>query len=137
MINPDERTRSSQLFVGKIKRLDATFGSVFQTFDKVIIHNEQISTEFPTLPEDHEVYILTTWDKEEGIPTSLFTITEDKCLEFWRNRVQIKASVPTYLYCEPHYYAHNEYVYSSSSTERKSKFQFDYKNFTKKQIISW
>ena len=137
----EEKTRSSQLFVGQITRLDATCGQDFQTFDEVSIFNEQIGSDSPLIPFVKKIFVVTTWDRSDGLPLHLFIVDKDEedCLNFWRERVQRKNSKTSSLFCVPHFLAKGEYVYYSSSSPSDSQlcYQFDYQFFSKSQQISW
>ena len=131
------KTRSSRLFIGSIHRTNVSSGKAFQTFDLVTICNEQLVSSYPpVIPVEYNINLITTWDREEGLPESFFQIDSEECCEFWKRKAFFKSEEASFLYCEPHLYE-GEFIYSSSKENRNLTYQFSYDNLTQFQSISW
>ena len=110
----------------------------FQTYDIVTICNEQLVESYPPeVPVEYNINLLTTWDREEGLPLTFFSLNCDENNNFWRRRAFCKGGSSSYLYCEPHFYAKGEFIFSSSKENRCLTYQFSYDNLTQLQSISW
>lgn len=104
-----------QPFVGRVQRVHVD-NDLFTTLDQVSIYKRELMPLGMTLPAVRDVWMLTSWDIEEGLPLRCFEINKDSLLgmflllccnrmltfvpEFWQSRAIGEHS---YLYCRPVY----------------------------------
>ena len=117
LIDDSEFQRSHQPFIGSVCRMKVDFESdPFQTFDTVMVcNNQRMSPEMP-MPCIRTVYLLSSWDAD-GVPISFFRIPPE-CVTSWISRTEGQPC--SYVYCLPDWFQHSggpatKFVYSTSS----------------------
>jgi len=123
LIQADEyKNRSHQPFVARVRRCNATTGDVFQTYDVVLIcNNQRLPDPASPIPEIHEVHLLTSWD-EDGIPFKFFILGDDQ-IRFWERKLEDVE--PSYLRCVPDYFGQNSLDIHQSRFVFSSSKQYD------------
>jgi len=91
--------RAPPPFVGRVQRIHVD-NDLFTTLDQVSIYKRELTPLGITLPAVRDVWLLTSWDVEEGLPLRFFEINKDSLLEFWQTKAIGEHS---YLYCRPVY----------------------------------
>jgi len=112
LIRADEyKNRSHQPFVARVRRCNATTGDVFQTYDVVLIcNNQRLPDPSSPIPEINEIRLLTSWD-EDGIPFKFFILGDDQ-IRFWERKLEDVD--PSYIRCVPDYFGQNPLDISQS-----------------------
>jgi len=105
--------RAPPPFVGRVKRIQVD-NDLFTTLDQVSIYLRDVKPLGISLPLRRYVWLLTSWDAEDGIPIRSFEISKDSLLEFWQNRSHGSYS---YLYCRPIYHTKCEWEFEASSSD--------------------
>jgi len=105
--------RAPPPFVGRVQRIHVN-NDLFTTLDHVSIYQRDLVPLGTTLPAVRDVWLLTSWDVEEGLPLRFFEINKDSLLEFWQSRAIGEHS---YLYCRPVYNTKHQWDFAVSPQE--------------------
>jgi len=105
--------RAPPPFVGRVQRIHVN-NDLFTTLDQVSIYKREPMPLGVTLPAVRDVWLLTSWDAEDGLPLRFFEINKDSLLEFWQSRATGQYS---YLYCRPVYNTKREWDFAVSPQE--------------------
>ena len=112
---PDPSCRSCKPFVGSVGRVIVSSGTELETYDTVVICNNQRMEPGKAMPVECTLHVLTSWEGEDGVPES-FNVMPSSCLEHWEHVCEGKESC--YLYCEPSFFDVGAFCYSGSTTRR-------------------
>lgn len=114
---PEPCCRSLKPFVGSIARvIVSTSDTNLETFDTVVICNNQRMEPGKSMPVECTLHVLTSWETNDGVPES-FQEVPPACLEHWAHICSGKESF--FLFCEPRFFDVGTFCYSSSTTERE------------------
>jgi len=91
--------RAPPPFIGRVQRIQVV-NDLFTTLDQVSIYKRELMPLGMALPAIRDVWLLTSWDVEEGLPLRFFEINKDSLLEFWQGKAIGEHSN---LYCRPVY----------------------------------
>jgi hypothetical protein len=103
--------RAPPPFVGRVKRVQVE-NSLFTTLDQVSVYTRDLRPLGISLPFRCDVWFLTTWDVDEGVPLRFFEVTKKELIEFWQARACGEYS---YLYCRPVYNSKCQWKCEASS----------------------
>jgi len=108
-----ECVRAPPPFVGRVKRIQVD-NDLFTTLDQVSVYLRDVKPLGISLPFSRDVWLLTSWDVEDGIPIRSFEISKDSLLEFWQSRSH---GAYSYLYCRPIYHTKCDWEFEASSSD--------------------
>lgn len=92
--------RAPPPFIGRVQRIQVD-NDLFTTLDQVSIYKRELLPLGMALPAIRDVWLLTSWDAEEGLPLRFFEISKDSLIEFWQSKAIGEHSN---LYCRPVYH---------------------------------
>jgi len=106
----EQCVRAPPPFVGRVKRIQVD-NDLFTTLDQVSVYLRDVKPLGISLPFRRNVWLLTSWDIEEGIPLRSFEISKDSLLAFWQSRSHGEYS---YLFCRPIYHTKCDWKFEAT-----------------------
>lgn len=108
---------------------NTTSTTTFKTLDKVEVYVRELYPLGTILPLSRVVWLLTTWDSNEGIPTNSVEVTKGLKKSLQKRALTTQSST---LYCAPIFRTKDDYQYtvsSPSSSSSSSSFESSSSSF--------
>jgi len=99
--------RAPMPFIGRVKRVQVD-NDLFTTLDQISIYQRDFRPLGVSLPFNRDVWLLTSWDVEDGTPLRSFEIPTDALLGFWQARSHGEFS---YMFCCPMYHTKSDWKF--------------------------